>query len=165
MPLPVCLPMPGFYDRYRTCKNQTNMHNKTKEMIVCCAAGCCCCKYKYKRRSQPFEQIGSEILPHIINPAGPKNLVFPSFARATSLVCRHHMRAGGAYLPRGNNLPHGRHHRGPRAHVRDRTADTTAAALPAVETSPTGLESAGRPSRTAAVAPPPTFVRRFFWWS
>lgn len=95
-------------------------------------------------------------------------LVFPSLCAvctcdlllSAGTMRRKHVRA---YLPRDNNLPHGRHRRGPRAHVRDRTADTTAAALPAVETTPTGAESAGGPSRTAAVAgtPPPSSVDFF----
>ena len=128
------------------------------------------CKYKHKRRSQGSATFRCSVASFDLLPAFcievRKISSFRRFAHATCFwSAGTNKRAGGkgkpgAYLPRGNNLTHGPLRRGPRAHVHDRTADTIAAALPAVETSPTGVESAGRPSRTAAVAPPPTFVRR-----
>ena len=135
------------------------------------------CKYKHKRRSQGSATFRCSVVSFDF-------LLFASRSEKSRLSVALHMRPTSglqaqtsvhvaratrrkreAFLPRGNNLTHGPLRRGPRAHVRDRTADTIAAALPAVETSPTGVESARGPSRMAAVAPPPTFVRRFFWWS
>lgn len=146
-----------------------------------------CCKYQHKRRSQGNATFTRLIctLAHFIQArqGGPKNLVFPSFARATNpgprakqQACwRQHAERNleqqqrRRYLPRGaNNLTYGPDRRGPRAPIRDRTADTIAAVHRPVGTTPTGVESAGGPPRTAAVAPHPhshPFVRRFFWWS